>query len=126
MTSIVDRKARLLVEQKELKEKFVKLVEFINSEEYYKLSDNTRLLLKNQKIAMELYLNVLNMRVFEDVDNITVPDYGMLQGMASVFCHTWNAPTRDMKYLEEQIKKLEEEGKKIMTESKEDGTEKEE
>ena len=69
-----DWKVRLLVEQKELKEKFVKLVEFINSEEYYKLSDNTRLLLKNQKIAMELYLNVLNMRVFEDVDNITVPD----------------------------------------------------
>ena len=102
-----DWKVRLLVEQKELKEKFVKLVEFINSEEYYKLSDNTRLLLKNQKIAMELYLNVLNMRVFEDVDNITVPDYGMLQGMASVFCHTWNAPSNSMKYLEEQLKKNE-------------------
>ena len=102
-----DWKVRLLVEQKELKEKFVKLVEFINSEEYYKLSDNTRLLLKNQKIAMELYLNVLNMRVFEDVDNITVPDYGMLQGMASVFCHTWNAPSSSIKYLEEQLKKNE-------------------
>lgn len=100
-----DWKARLLVEQKELKEKFVKLVEFINGEEYYKLSDNTRLLLKDQKIAMELYLNVLNMRVFEDVDNITVPDYGMLQGMASVFCYTWNAPSSSMKYLEEQLKK---------------------
>ena len=85
----------------------MKLVEFINSEEYYKLSDNTRLLLKNQKIAMELYLNVLNMRVFEDVDNITVPDYGMLQGMASVFCHTWNAPSSSIKYLEEQLKKNE-------------------
>lgn len=116
-------KVRLLVEQKELKEKFVKLVEFINSEEYYKLSDNTRLLLKDQKIAMDLYLNVLNMQVFEDVDNITVPDYGMLQGMASVFYYTWNAPTRDMKYLDEQIKKLEEEGKRIMTESQEKGTE---
>lgn len=121
-----DWKVRLLVEQKELKEKLVRLVAFINSEEYYQLSDNNKSLLKNQKIAMELYLNVLNMRVFEDVDNITVPDYGMLQGMASVFCNTWNAPTRDMKYLEEQIKKLEEEGKKIMTESKEEGTEKEE
>ena len=100
-----DWKVRLLVDQKELKEKFVKLVEFINSEEYYKLSDNNRLLLKNQKIAMELYLNVLNMMVFEDVDNITVPDYGMLQGMASVFCHTWNTPTNSAKYLEEQLKK---------------------
>ena len=75
---------------------------------------------------MELYLNVLNIRAFEDVDNITVPDYGMLQGMASIFCHTWNAPTRDMKYLDEQIKKLEEQGKKIITESKEEGTEQKE
>ena len=126
MSSIVDWKASFLVEQKELKEKFVKLVEFINSEEYYKLSENTKLLLKDQKIAMELYLNVLNMRVFEDVDNIMVPDYGMLQGAASIFCHTWSAPTRDMKYLEEQIKKLEEEGKKVMTESKEEGMEQKE
>lgn len=28
---------------------------------------------------MELYLSVLNMRVFENVDMITVPDLGVLQ-----------------------------------------------
>ena len=102
-----DWKVRLLVEHKELKEKLVKLVAFLNSEEYYQLSDNNKLLLKDQKIAMELYLNVLNIMVFENIDNITVPDYGMLQGMASVFCNTWNAPSSSMKYLEEQLKKNE-------------------
>ena len=51
-----DYKERLIEEQKELKEKVSKLTEFMNSEEYYKLSPNNRLVLKNQKIAMDLYL----------------------------------------------------------------------
>ena len=76
---------RLIVEQKELKERLAKLTDFINSEKFYALSPNKRLVLKNQKIAMELYLNVLNMRVFEDVDKIVVPDYGFLQMMGNVF-----------------------------------------
>jgi hypothetical protein len=75
----------LISEQKEVKERFVKLVEFINSEEFYTLSPNTKQVLKNQKIAMELYLGVLNMRVFEDIDKIVVPDYGYLQIMGNMF-----------------------------------------
>lgn len=102
-----DYKERLIKERDELKEKFIKLVEFINSEKFYELSPNNKQVLKNQKIVMELYLSVLNMRVFEDVNNITVPDYGALQGIASMFCHTWNAPS-SAKYLEEQLKKSEE------------------
>ena len=85
-------KERLIVEQKELKEKLIKLIEFINSEKFYELSENNKQLLKNQKIAMELYLSVLNMRVFEDVDKIFVPDLGMLQMVGSVFGNTWNKP----------------------------------
>ena len=79
-----DWKERLIVEQKELKEKLVKLVQFINSEKFYELSLNNKQLLKNQKIAMELYLNVLNMRVFEDVDKIGVPDYRMMLGVIEI------------------------------------------
>ena len=96
-------KERLIKEQSELREKFNKLVDFINSEKFYKLSQNNRLLLKNQKIAMELYLNILNMRVFEDVDSIVVPDYGMMQMMGSVFGNTWK-PFGD---LPDNIKPLE-------------------
>lgn len=87
-----DWKEGLIIQQKELKEKLAKLVEFINSEKFYELSPNNRLLLKNQKIAMELYLNILNMRVFEEVDKIVVPDYGMMQLMGSVLGSTWGKP----------------------------------
>jgi len=76
---------RLIKEQAEVKERFVRLVDFINSEEFYTLSPNTKQILKNQKIAMELYLNVLNTRVYEDVDSIIVPDYGYLQMMGNMF-----------------------------------------
>lgn len=79
-----DWKERLIIEQKELKEKLIKLTEFVNSEKYYELSINNRQVLKNQKLAMELYLSVLNMRVFEDVDKILVPDFSMLQTFGSM------------------------------------------
>lgn len=82
----------LIVEQKELKEKLIKLMEFINSEKFYELSENNKQLLKNQKIVMELYLSTLNMRLFEDIDKITVPDLGMIQLMGGVFGNTWSKP----------------------------------
>lgn len=87
-----DYKERLIIEQKELKEKLIKLMEFINSEKFYELSENNKQLLRNQKIAMELYLSTLNMRLFDDVDKITVPDLGMLQLMGGIFGNSWNRP----------------------------------
>ena len=62
----------LLKEKTELQEKFNKLVNFINSEDYYKLSENYKTLLINQKIVMEMYLDILNKRLYEDIDNIVV------------------------------------------------------
>ena len=95
---------RLIAEQKELKERLVKLTEFINSEKFYALSQNNRLVLKNQKIAMELYLNILNMRVFEDVDKICVPDLGFMQMMGSVFTTSPFAfKTGSEKFLEQKL-----------------------
>ena len=97
-----DYKERLIEEQKELKEKVSKLTEFMNSEEYYKLSPNNRLVLKNQKIAMDLYLQVLNMRVFENIDEIFVPDYGFMQMFGSAFGNNWGfGDTNSIKYLRE-------------------------
>lgn len=78
-------KERLIKEQEDLKEKLASLIEFINSDKFYGLSSNNRQLLRNQKIAMELYLEMLNMRLYEDVDNITVPNLGMLQMMGGLF-----------------------------------------
>lgn len=80
-----DYKERLIKERDELKDKFIKLVEFINSEKFYELSPNNKQVLKNQKIVMELYLSVLNMRVYEDIDNIMVPDLEFMQMMGNMF-----------------------------------------
>lgn len=101
-----DYKERLIIEQQELKEKLSKLTEFINSEEYYKLSPNNRLVLKNQKIAMDLYLQVLNTRVFEDIDKIYIPDYSFMQMFGAAFGNNWGfGDTNSVKYLREQVEK---------------------
>lgn len=104
-----DWKVRLLEEQKELKEKLVKLVAFIHSEEYYQLSENNRLLLKDQKIAMELYLNVLNIRAFEDIDKIVVPDLGFMQMMGQALSgNGFGFPKSDAVYaFKEDVKAVE-------------------
>ena len=102
----MENKKKLIEEQKELKEKVSKLTEFMNSEGYYKLSPNNRLILKNQKIAMDLYLQVLNMRVFENIDEIFVPDYGFMQMFGSAFGNNWGfGDTNSIKYLREQVDK---------------------
>lgn len=80
-----DWKERLIIEQKELKDKLIKLVEFINSKKFYELSENNRKLLHSQKIAMELYLNILSVRIYEDIDKAVVPDYSTLSAFASAF-----------------------------------------
>ena len=98
----MENKEKLIEEQKELKEKVSKLTEFMNSEEYYKLSPNNRLILKNQKIAMDLYLQVLNTRVFEDVDKIYIPDYAFMQMFGAAFGNNWGfGDTNSIKYLRE-------------------------
>lgn len=101
-----DWKERLVKEQVELKEKLIKLIDFINSEKFYELSANNKQVLNNQKIVMELYLSVLNMRVFENVDEIVVPDYGMMQVMGNAFNGSlFNFPKLDnVKCLKEKLK----------------------
>ena len=47
-------------EQADLKRKYIKLVEYINSERFYNLSENEQKLLNNQKILMEAYIKILS------------------------------------------------------------------
>lgn len=80
-----DWQAKLVDEKNELKEKLMKLIDFINSEKFYELSANNKKILQNQKIAMEFYLSILNMRVYQDIDNIQVPDMALLGLMTGMF-----------------------------------------
>ena len=105
----------LIEEQKELKDKLSKLTEFMNSEDYYKLSPNNRLVLKNQKIAMDLYLQVLNTRVFENIDEIYVPDYSFMQMFGAAFGNNWGfGDTNTTKYLKEQVEKNSEKEEQVV------------
>lgn len=65
---------QLQKERKEIKARFIKLVEFINFAEFYRLSDNNKQVLRNQKKVMEEYLNILNLRMFENIDSFTITD----------------------------------------------------
>ena len=65
---------QLQEERKELKARFIKLVEYIYSAEFYRLSDNHKQLLRNQKKVMEEYLSILNLRMFENTDSFTITD----------------------------------------------------
>ena len=93
-------KERLLKEHDELKERLIKLVDFINSEKYYTLSDGNKTALSNQKIAMEAYLNCLTIRLYGDVDTPgAVPDFKWLTLFGSIFTSSpWQ--TNSPKYLE--------------------------
>lgn len=76
---------RVKIEQVETRNKLVKLVDYINSSEFYKLSENNRKMLQNRKACLEMYLSTLNMEVYEDVDSIFVPDMAAVGLMSSVF-----------------------------------------
>lgn len=65
---------QLQEERKDIKARFIKLVEFINSGEFYRLSDNHQQVLRNQNVVMEEYLNILNLRTYENVDSFTITD----------------------------------------------------
>ena len=54
---------KLKIEQEQLKDKLFKLIDFINSEEYYKLDSNEKSLLSTQRGGMEIYLNALTKRI---------------------------------------------------------------
>ena len=51
-------------EQVDLKEKLVKLIDFINSEEYFTLDETEKSLLMSQRVGMEVYLNSLTQRIY--------------------------------------------------------------
>lgn len=55
---------KLKIEQEQLKDKLLKLIDFINSEEYYKLGSNEKSLLSAQRGGMEVYLNALTKRIY--------------------------------------------------------------
>lgn len=76
-------KEKLEQEQAELKVRLAELVDFINSEEYYKLDEREKMLLGTQRYGMEMYINSLSMRLWgeRDVPNSSAMMGGLLASM---------------------------------------------
>lgn len=54
---------RLIIESKELEEKFEKLDSFLKTSKFQALDSQNRTLLRNQRLHMESYLNILKERI---------------------------------------------------------------
>lgn len=65
-------KEKLVEEQKSLKAKLVELIEFINSEEFFKLSEKEKSLINSQRVGMEMYINALTIRAYGDTEKENV------------------------------------------------------
>ena len=90
-------------EQADLKEKLVRLIEFINSEEYFTLDETEKSLLMSQRVGMEVYLNSLTQRIYGarklDVSGSMLPL--MLMSMFNPF----SSPSSSVDVLKEQLEK---------------------
>ena len=75
----------ILEEHKELKEKYTKLVDYINSDKFFSLSPNSKKIITNQKVLMESYINNLSIILYENIDTIFIPDNSMLGLLFSTF-----------------------------------------
>lgn len=57
-------KEKLEQEHAQLKERLAELVDFINSEDYYRQNDVEKQLIATQRSGMEMYLNALSIRLW--------------------------------------------------------------
>ena len=65
---IADNQEKLFEEHSQLKERLSSLVDFTNSEEYYKLTDAEKSLMASQRTGMEMYLNALSVRLWGNMN----------------------------------------------------------
>lgn len=101
---------KLKKEQADLKEKLVKLIAFINSEEYFTLEETEKSLLMSQRVGMEVYLNSLTQRIYGarklDVSSSMLPL--MLMSMFNPF----SPSSSSVDVLKEQLEKDQNEEKR--------------
>lgn len=81
-------------EHAQLKERLAELVDFINSEEYYKLSDSEKQLIATQRTGMELYLNALSVRLWGNTQSVSPLSSSLMSLMlSSMFTSSYGFPS---------------------------------
>lgn len=95
-------------EQYDLKAKLHEIIELINSEQYYELSDGEKALINQQRVGMELYLSCLTKRVYgspEATDTSNLLWLTMLYGMFNTSSGFGTSSNID--YLKKELDKTE-------------------
>lgn len=97
-------KEALKKEQSELKDRLVKVVGFINSEEYFALDFMEKSLLNQQRAGMELYLNALTNRIWGNSCDISAGNSMMLPLLMGMF-NSWGGSSYGSDYLKNAVEK---------------------
>lgn len=79
---------KLKIEQVELKEKLLRLIDFMQSEEFSTLDSTEKGLLASQRAGMEVYLNALTQRIYgpNEARMETMLPILLMSMMGSPFC----------------------------------------
>ena len=99
-------KEKLEQEHAQLKERLAELVDFINSEEYYKQNDVEKQLVATQRSGMEMYLNALGIRLWGNNqfgNPMSSPMIGLL--MSSMLFPSLSTSSPSYNMLKEQLEK---------------------
>lgn len=88
-----------------LKERLGKLVDFINSEEFYKENETEKLLIVTQRSGMEMYINALSLRLWgKNECNPTMSSLLPLL-MSTMLMPIFSSPSTSVTSLGEALKK---------------------
>lgn len=102
-------KKTLEKEHSQLKERLAELVDFINSEEFYKQNEVEKQLLTTQRSGMEMYLNALSLRLWGK--NECNPSMSSMLPllMSTMLMPSFSSPSPSAAYLGDALQKDDEE-----------------
>lgn len=103
-------KEKLSTQHAQLKEQLAELTDFINSEEYYKLTDQEKNIISAQRTGMEIALSSMSVRLWGDKTNTSF-NPSMFGLMSLMFSNTFSSPSLSLPPLPELPQKDEEKTK---------------
>ena len=92
-------------EHAQLKESLAELVDFINSEEYYRQSDVEKQLIATQRTGMETYLNALSLRLWGDTTCSSSISSILPLLMSTMILPSLGSTSPSATYLKEELEK---------------------
>lgn len=97
-------KEELKQEQYDLKAKLHEVIELINSEQYYGLSNGEKGIINQQRVGMELYLSCLTKRIYGNMDNPDTSNLLWLTMLYGMFNTSSGFGSGSTEYLKDQLK----------------------